>query len=322
MIAVTGATGFIGSALVWQLNQAGFTNLLLVDSAPPENRPGILTGKKFSRFLLHKDFLDFLKTPESKKITHIFHMGANSSTTETNVAFLKENNTDYTRLLWDWCTENQRMYVYASSAATYGAGEKGFSDTTPFSELSPLNPYGNSKLAFDQWAIEQKKAPPQWYGLRFFNVYGPNEYFKGPMMSLVAKAYEQICETGKLKLFISYNPQYKDGEQMRDFVYVKDVTRWMLELTEKKPTSGVYNMGSGNARTWLDLAKATFGAIGKPMQIEWIDVPENIRNQYQYFTEAGMDKWLKAGMSRPQWPIEKGVQDYVQNFLMKDKKIL
>lgn len=322
MIAVTGATGFIGSALVWELNRAGFTDLLLVDSASPESRPGILENKKYSRFLQHNDFLKFLKTPDAKKITHIFHMGANSSTTETNVAFLKENNTDYTRTLFEWCTEHQIMYIYASSAATYGSGEQGFNDTTQFSELRPLNAYGNSKLVFDEWAAVQKKTPPHWYGLRFFNVYGPNEYFKGPMMSLVAKAYEQICETGKLKLFVSHNPEFKDGEQMRDFVYIKDITRWMLELLEKKPASGVYNMGYGTARTWLDLAAATFSAVGKPLKIDWIEVPENIRNQYQYFTEARMEKWFAEGLSKPQWSIEKGVEDYVKNFLMKDKKIL
>jgi ADP-L-glycero-D-manno-heptose 6-epimerase len=249
-------------------------------------------------------------------------MGANSSTTETDAQHLWENNTFYTQRIWEWCTKYKKNFIYASSAATYGAGELGYDDFLDSEQLRPLNLYGESKVKFDRWAVKQGTAPPHWYGLKFFNVYGPNEYFKGPMTSVPYKAFHQIRENGALKLFKSYRPEYKDGEQMRDFVYVKEVTGWMCELMEKTPTSGIYNMGFGRPRTWNSLGEAAFSAMQLKTNIQYIDMPENLRGQYQYFTEANMAKWLKAGMSAPKWSLEDGVRDYIQNYLSKGDAVL
>lgn len=323
MIIVTGANGFIGSAMVWQLNSIGLDDAICVDSVSLESRPEPLKKLKFSKFLLKDDLWDFLKEPETiKSTTWIIHMGANSSTTETNWDLLYENNTVYTQKIFEWCTQHKKNLIYASSAATYGDGELGYDDESDFQKLKPLNLYGKSKAIFDIWALSQKQTPPCWYGLKFFNVYGPHEYHKGHMASLVYKAYHQILESNKLRLFKSYLPEYKDGEQMRDFVYVKDVTAWMHELMEKKPKNGIYNMGFGKARTWLDLAESIFSSLGKKKQIEFIEMPENIKNQYQYFTEAKMTKWLSMSMSKPKWPIENGVQDYIQNYLTQRDQYL
>lgn len=322
MIVVTGANGFIGSALVWELNQAGRHDIVCVDTIPLSERPDLLKKRKYERFLGKDEIWAFLESPEAKaKVTAILHMGACSATTEMNVDFLNENNVEYTRRLWNWCTSHSKTYIYASSAAVYGDGKLGFDDATAPDVFKPLNPYGESKAAFDVWAIAQSATPPVWLGLRFFNVYGPNELHKGFMSSVAFKAFNEIRETGRLKLFKSHDPRYRDGEQLRDFVYVKDVTRWILELVEKaergeRPT-GIYNMGYGQARTWLDLAKATFASMKRPLQIDWIEIPELIRDRYQYFTEAKMDRLLALGLSKPQWPLDRGVADYVENFLVK-----
>ena len=323
MVVVTGANGFIGSALVWELNQAGRRDIVCVDSVSLKDRPELLLNLQYDRFLLKDELWSFLETPEAiRSVDAILHMGACSSTTEMNVAFLTENNFEYTKRLWNWCTAHGKPYIYASSAAVYGDGAEGFDDARPSSVFKPLNPYGESKAAFDRWAEEQvaakRPAPPTWLGLRFFNVFGPNEYHKGPMSSVVFKAFNQINETDSLQLFRSHNPKYADGKQMRDFVYVKDVTRWILELTKKRDVrSGVYNMGYGEARTWLDLAGAVFDNMKKPAKIKWIDVPEEIRPRYQYFTEAKMSRLLGLGLSKPQWPLERAVADYVTNYLAK-----
>lgn len=319
MIIVTGSNGFIGSALVWELNQSGREDIVCVDTVSLNERAELLHKRRFQKFLLKDQIWSFLETPEAiSSVETIFHMGACSSTTELNVEFLNENNVEYTRRLWNWCTQHKKKFIYASSGAVYGDGSKGFDDNTPPSEFKPLNPYGESKAAFDRWAVQQKATPPVWLGLRFFNVYGPNEYHKGDMSSVVFKAFGQITKTGQLKLFRSHHPDYEDGKQMRDFVYVKDVTRWMHELMLKNDVrSGIYNMGFGKARTWLDLASAVFSNMGKEMKIEWMDVPEDMRPRYQYFTEAKMDRLLGLGLSAPQWPIEKGVADYVKNYLAK-----
>ncbi|KYG68612.1 ADP-glyceromanno-heptose 6-epimerase [Bdellovibrio bacteriovorus] len=318
MIIVTGANGFIGSVMVWELNEKGFTDIIAVDSVGLNER-NLLKKRQITKFLLKDELWPFLETDEAKKkVTWIIHMGACSSTTETNKEFLWENNTYYTQRIFEWCAEHGKSMIYASSAATYGAGELGFDDTTDPEKLRPLNLYGESKVLFDRWALKQTKTPPHWYGLKFFNVFGPNEYHKEAMSSVAFKAYNQIKANGNLGLFKSADPKYKDGEFMRDFVYVKDVTGWMAELMDKKPKNGVYNMGFGKPRTWLDLAGAVFTAMKKEMKINWLEMPENIRGQYQYFTEAKTDKWLAAGMSPAKWPLEKAVADYVQNYLSKD----
>lgn len=323
MIVVTGANGFIGSAMVWELNQHGRYDILCVDSTPPEARPRLLENLRFEEFMTAAEFLPWMQTSAADKVTAIFHLGANSSTTEMNEDFLRANNTDYTRILFEAATRLDIPLLYASSAATYGDGSHGFSDEVHVDENWALNPYGRSKSRFDDWALKQDAFPTYWYGLRFFNVYGPNEYHKGDMASVVLKAQRQIITTGRLKLFRSHHPEFKDGEQLRDFVYVKDVTNWMWHLfSGKSAPSGIYNMGFGRARTWLDLAHAVFKEMGREMEIEWIDVPENIRPRYQYFTEAKMDKLFRAGLPKPSWSLEAGVHDYVQNYLNRNDRCL
>lgn len=322
MIILTGANGFIGSVMAWELNQAGIPILAAVDEVSLKARPQPLQNKKFENFLLKDQLWEFLNQPSTiGKCTWVIHMGANSSTTETNKDLLWQNNTFYTQRIFEWCALHKKNFIYASSAATYGAGELGYDDQFDSEKLRPLNLYGESKVLFDRWAIKQtqdkKPRPPAWYGLKFFNVYGPNEYHKGSMTSVAMKAFEQISKNGKMNLFKSYHPDYKDGEQMRDFVYVKDVTAWMKELMEKTPENGIYNMGFGKARTWKALAEAAFAAMNLKPDIQFIEMPDNLKNQYQYFTEANMSKWQKAGMSKPRWSLEDGVKDYLQNYLSK-----
>ncbi len=300
--------------MVWELNQRGLTDIVCVDSVPLSERD-LLKKLKYTEFMSKDDLWPYLLAYESRKAKWIIHMGACSSTTETNWEFLKENNLEYSKKIFQWSAEHKVNVIYASSAATYGAGELGFDDTTDSETLKPLNLYGESKVQMDRWAVQQKRTPPQWYGLKFFNVFGPQEYFKGPMASVAFKAFHQIKENSELGLFKSHHPNYKDGEQLRDFIYIKDVTRWMAELMDKKPASGIYNMGFGQARTWLDLAHSIFQAVNKPLKINWLPVPENIRDQYQYYTQAQMQKWTAQKLSEPQWTLEKAVDDYVKNYL-------
>ncbi len=313
MVIVTGANGFIGSAFVGTLNAKKIPVLCVTDPVDFKQRPALLAGKSYGQLLAPDELWNFIEKPEViEKVTWVVHMGANSSTTETNWEHLYSNNFLCSQKIFDWCTRNRKNLIYASSAATYGQGELGFSDSIDSSKLVPLNLYGKSKLIFDQWVETQKEVPPNFYGLKFFNVYGPNEYFKNDMASMVFKTFNQVKKTGKLNLFKSYNPQYKDGEFVRDFVYIKDVTRWMLELIEKKPKSGIYNMGTGVAQSWNSLGHALFSALKIPTNIEYIPMPESIRSQYQYFTEADMKKWKAAGLTLAHFSIESGVADYTR----------
>lgn len=318
MYIVTGAAGFIGSALVWELNRQGITDIICVDSFRNKTKWKNLAGLKFIDFIQKESFYQFLEEPDViDNVEGIFHMGACSSTTQMDMDFLCDVNYYFSQACFHWCNMHGKKFVYASSAATYGDGEKGFDDKTDSNDLLPLNPYGYSKVLFDRWVDQQAQKPPVCAGLKFFNVYGPNEYHKEDMASIVYKAFHQIQNTDSLKLFKSHHPDYKDGEQMRDFVYVKDITRWMTEIMKRDELQGLFNMGYGEARTWKDLAAAIFKNLNKEMNIEWIDIPEHIRDQYQYYTEANITKLKEVGLSEPEWSIEKGVEDYVKNYLLQ-----
>lgn len=321
MYIITGAAGFIGSAMIWELNEKGIHDILCVDDFESTNKWKNLVKRRFSEFIPKNELFVYLEDMDPKDITAVIHFGACSSTTEKDMDFLYFNNYMYSQQLANYCSDNDIPFVYASSAATYGLGEKGFSDESSSYDLTPLNPYGYSKVLFDRW-MEDQKLSTKWAGLKFFNVYGPQEYHKGDMASLVYKAFTQIQETSSLKLFRSQDSKYKDGEQMRDFVYVKDITRWTWQILQKWPKSGIYNMGFGKAQTWLQLADAIFAAVGKKTQIEWIDMPDSVAKQYQYFTEANMKKLRSQDIGTADWPIEKGVADYIKNFLLKNESYL
>ena len=319
MIIVTGAAGFIGSCLVSKLNQEGFTDLILVDDFSDPNKMKNLEGKKYSQKIQRDDFIQWLRGNQ-RLVQFVFHLGARTDTTEFNKEIFDKLNLNYSKDIWNLCVEFGLPLVYASSAATYGMGEFGYDDNEgTIEKLKPLNPYGDSKNDFDKWALKQQKKPYFWVGLKFFNVYGPNEYHKGRMASVILHAYNQIQEKGKVKLFRSHHPDYKDGEQLRDFVYVKDVVEVCYFLLNHRKNSGIYNLGSGKARTFLDLVKNTFLALNKEPAIEFIDTPIDIRDKYQYFTEAKMDKLMAIGYSKPFYTLEEGVKDHVQNYLLGKK---
>lgn len=320
MILVTGGAGFIGSVLVKELNNKGRQDIWIVDRLESDEKWRNLRNLKFIDYI-HADELFEMDEEFWELITEIYHIGACSSTTERNVDFLWENNVNYSKMLFNIATKNDLPILYASSAATYGDGEQGYSDDHQgINSLKPLNAYGYSKQVVDEWVVARNDKPSYWFGLKFFNVFGPNEYHKGDMRSLVHKAYGQILDTGKVKLFKSHRDGFKDGEQLRDFVYVRDVVRGMLELMEKKVpgSSGIYNMGTGQCRSFADLVKATFKAMGKDENIEFIDMPESIRNQYQYYTQAEMKKFHQVFPEFKFGTLEESVTDYVQNYLMKN----
>ncbi|MDP4683594.1 MAG: ADP-glyceromanno-heptose 6-epimerase [Crocinitomicaceae bacterium] len=315
MIVVTGAAGFIGSCLVSRLNEAGYKDIVVVDDFSKKEKSRNLEGKIILAKVGRKDFLKWL-SDFGKEVDFIYHIGARTDTTEFDKAIFDELNVNFSIDVWQACVKFNIPLVYASSAATYGLGEFGYKDDhDTISRLKPLNPYGDSKNDFDKWVLKQNAFPPFWAGLKFFNVYGPNEYHKGRMASVIMHAFNQIKETGGMKLFRSHNPNYTDGGQLRDFVYVKDVVEVCLFLMEKAPSSGIYNLGSGVARTFLDLARNTFLNVGKEENITFVDTPIDIRDKYQYFTEADMGKLIQAGYDKKFHSLEEGVSDYVTNYL-------
>lgn len=317
MIVVTGAAGFIGSYLIKKLNQENFIAVIAVDGFEDPIKNKNLEGLRIQEKVDLHEFRTWIDK-HYELVEFIFHIGAITDTSEFDKQLLNQLNTQYTKDLWTRCVQYQIPFVYASSAATYGLGEFGYNDDeTLIRKLKPLNPYGQSKQDFDLWALQQREKPFFWAGLKFFNVYGPQEYHKGRMASVIWHAFTQIQKTGKMKLFRSHNPQYKDGEQMRDFIYVKDVVEVCYFLMHHRKNSGIYNLGSGKARTFLDLTRAVFKALNKPESIDFIDTPVDIRDKYQYFTEAKMDKLKKIGYAKPFHTLEEGTTDYVQNYLMR-----
>jgi ADP-L-glycero-D-manno-heptose 6-epimerase len=317
MIIVTGAAGFIGSYLIQRLNQDNFNAIIAVDKFDNEEKNKNLVGLKIKEKIDRDQFLSWLDT-NYETVEFIFHIGARTDTTEFDTALLNKLNTQYTKDIWTRCCKYQIPLVFASSAATYGLGENGYDDDeSKIAQLKPLNPYGQSKQDFDVWALAQPEKPFFWAGLKFFNVYGPNEYHKGRMASVIWHAYNQITKTGKMKLFKSHNPDYKDGEQMRDFIYVKDVAEVCMFLMHHRKNSGIYNLGSGTARTFLDLTKAVFKALNKPEVIDFVDTPADIRDKYQYFTEAKMEKLKGIGYSRKFTDLENGVADYTKYLIAR-----
>lgn len=318
MIIITGAAGFIGSCLIQKLNTEGFKDLVLVDdfSRPEQNKN--FEGKQYSQLVERELFPEWIAA-NHLHIQFVFHLGARTDTTEFDYDLLNRLNLEYSKEVWNACVKFGLPLVYASSAATYGLGESGYDDDeSALSELKPLNPYGESKNNFDLWALSQDTKPFFWAGLKFFNVYGPNEYHKKRMASVIFHTFNQIKLTGGMKLFQSHNPNFKDGEQMRDFVYVKDVTEVLYFFLHHRRDSGIYNLGSGQARTFLDLATNTFKALGKEPQITFVPTPEDIRDKYQYFTEANMSKLRSIGYTKPFHTLEEGVEDYVTNYLVSE----
>ena len=320
VILLTGAAGFIGSYLLGYLNKLGYKNIIIVDDFSDEDKWFNFDSKEFITKVEREELFDWLKR-EEPGIDFVFHLGARTDTTEFDYTIHEKLNVEYSKNIWNYCTDRNIPLVYASSAATYGSGELGYKDDHELVEkLQPLNPYGVSKNEFDKWALRHTEGlkatqPPFWAGLKFFNVYGPNEYHKGRMASVIFHSFNQIKSTGKVKLFRSHRPDFKDGQQLRDFIYVEDVAKVCYWLMEHTITSGLYNLGTGKARTFEDLVKATFAGIEKEPVIEYIDIPEDIRDKYQYFTEADMSKLRNAGYRDSFCTLEEGVGDYVKNFL-------
>lgn len=321
MIIVTGAAGFIGSQLVERLNHKGFNDIVLVDDFSDkykvEAKQNNYLGLNHTALVERSEFPQWLRENENQ-VQFVFHLGARTDTAEMDVEIFNELNLEYSKEVWRLCVEYGLALVYASSAATYGSGEHGYLDSHEVvSKLKPLNPYGDSKNDFDKWALEQERKPYFWAGLKFFNVFGPGEGHKNRMASVVLHTYRQVLKTGGMKLFRSHNPEFKDGEQSRDFVYVKDVSKVCFHMMMNRLTtpSGLYNLGSGKARTFLDLVNATFNSMGVEPRVEFIDTPEDIRDNYQYFTEADLGKLRSAGYTEEFTSLENGIQDYVENYL-------
>lgn len=322
MIIVTGAAGFIGSCMVQFLNDNGFDDLILVDDFSASAKENNWKKKRYKQIIDRKDLFNWLNL-NNPQLDIVIHLGARTDTTEFNYAIHEELNVKYSEDIWNYCSNTNTPLIYASSAATYGAGELGYNDDHKIVEkLAPLNPYGISKNEFDKWALKQNTHPPYWAGLKFFNIYGPNEYHKGRMASVIWHSFNQVKDKGKVNLFKSHRPDFKDGEQLRDFVYVKDLLKvmyWMMvKMTNKQwnvNDSGLYNLGTGKARTFYDLVSSVFRALDMHPDINFIDMPEDIRDKYQYFTEANMTKLYSIGYNEEFYTIENGIDDYVKNYL-------
>ena len=319
MIVVTGAAGFIASCLVGALNNKGIKDIVIVDDFTKEQKLGNWETKEYAEKVDRNVFFKWFDDNASK-VDFVFHLGARTDTTEFDWSVFEELNLNYTKEVWKRCTENKIPLIYASSAATYGGGEVGYTDNhKTIGLLRPLNPYGKSKNDFDVWALKQEKHPPFWAGTKFFIVYGSNEYHKGRMASVVLHTFESVSKTGKMQLFRSHRPDFRNGMQLRDFVYVKDVVDMLIFLSEACPKNGLYNIGTGNAESFLALATATFEAMGKPVDIEFIDMHYDIRTKYQYYTEATMTKLFSAGYEKPFYTLKEGIFDYVTNYLIPNK---
>lgn len=317
MILLTGAAGFIGSCLLQHLNELGYTDIIISDDFGNSIKNRNLTSKKYLQRIHRDQLFDWLKI-HGQSIEFVYHLGARTDTTEKNKALFDQLNLTYSKKIWQFCGQHQIPLVYASSAATYGLGEFGYEDNHLIvNKLVPLNPYGDSKNDFDKWALQQAVQPLSWVGLKFFNVYGPNEYHKGRMASVIFHTFHQIRQTGSMKLFRSHRIDYQNGEQSRDFIYVKDVVKVCTFFQLNKSVSGLYNVGIGEARTFWDLATNTFHAMNLEPQISFIDTPIDIRDTYQYFTEANMQKLRYAGYQENFYSLEDGVKDYVQNYLQQ-----
>ena len=316
MIVITGAAGFIGSNILRGLNARNYRDIVLVDDFSVAAKQRNYDGTRYTAKVERSAYIPWLKE-NHRMVQAVIHMGARTDTAEFDWEVFRELNLAYSKAVWESCVEYGLPLVYASSAATYGLGELGYEDDHGIvASLKPLNPYGRSKNEFDRWALQQVRSPFFWAGLKFFNVYGPGEYHKGRMASVVYHAFNQIRETGRMKLFRSHHPEFADGEQSRDFIYVKDLVDVVIHLVEQRPASGIYNLGTGTARSFADLVKAVFAAMEVEPDIEFVDTPEDIRDKYQYFTEAKMEKLRGAGYEAPFTSLEEGVKDYVQNYLL------
>jgi ADP-L-glycero-D-manno-heptose 6-epimerase len=319
---VTGGAGFIGSALVWALNRRGIEDIVVVDYLKQDEKWKNLVPLRFADYLEADDLLQLVRdqSPRLADIDCVFHLGACSATTERDAAYLIRNNYEYTRELADWALSREARFVYASSAATYGDGSHGMSDAADITTLRPLNMYGYSKHLFDLYA-QRRGLLDRIVGLKYFNVFGPNEDHKGDMRSLVHKAYGQVVDTGVIKLFASDRPDYEDGEQKRDFLYVKDAVEMTIHLAETPAASGLFNLGSGEANSWNTLARAIFAALRREPRIEYIPMPEVLRAKYQYFTQANIARLRETGFTQPITPLAESVADYVQNYLMPGRHL-
>ena len=319
MIVVTGAAGFIGSCMIAKLNQEGFNAIVAVDKFDQPEKEHNLEGKKITARIDRDDFFEWLDA-NHEAVEFIFHLGARTDTAEFDIDLLRRLNTDYSKRIWSACVEHQLPLIYASSAATYGLGASGYADDeASINELQPLNAYGDSKNEFDKWVLQQSERPFYWAGLKFFNVYGPNEYHKSRMASVVFHAFNQIKQTGGMKLFRSHRADVADGEQCRDFIYVKDVTDVCYYLMRHRENSGIFNLGTGKSRTFVDLTRAVFAAMHIQGSIRFVDTPEDIRDKYQYFTEAQMEKLRAIGYDKEFSTLEAGVEDYVKHYLAEKK---